>query len=32
VTRGSIDRRPLAVDAFGARVREVMAASPKGAR
>jgi hypothetical protein len=32
VTRGSIDRRPLAVDAFGARVRDVMAASPKGAR
>jgi hypothetical protein len=30
VRRGSIDRRPLAFDAFGARVREVMAATRKG--
>ena len=32
VTRGAPERRPLAVDAFGARVREVMAASRRGAR
>ncbi len=30
VRRGSIDRRPLAFDAFGARVREVMASTRKG--
>jgi hypothetical protein len=30
VKRGSIDRRPLAFDAFGARVREVMASTRKG--
>jgi hypothetical protein len=32
VKRGSIDRRPLAFDAFGARVREAMAAGRKGAQ
>jgi hypothetical protein len=36
VTRGALDRRPLGFDAFGARVRDVMAASsraiPKGGR
>jgi hypothetical protein len=32
VKRGSIDRRPLAFDAFGARVREAMAASRRGAK
>ena len=32
VKRGSIDRRPLAFDAFGARVREAMAATRKGAK
>jgi hypothetical protein len=30
VRRGSIDRRPLAFDAFGARVREAMASTRKG--
>jgi hypothetical protein len=30
VRRGAIDRRPLAFDAFGARVREVMASTRKG--
>jgi hypothetical protein len=30
-TRGSVDRRPLGVEAFGARVRDVMRA-PKGAK
>ncbi len=30
VKRGSIDRRPLAFDAFGARVRDVMASTRKG--
>ena len=30
VKRGSIDRRPLALDAFGARVRDVMASTGKG--
>ena len=32
VKRGSLDRRPLAFDAFGARVREVMASARKGAK
>ncbi len=32
VKRGSIDRRPLAFDAFGARVREAMASTRKGAK
>jgi hypothetical protein len=34
VTRGSLDRRPLGFEAFGARVRDVMAAksAPKGGR
>ncbi|HET7217865.1 MAG TPA: hypothetical protein VFJ02_07445 [Vicinamibacterales bacterium] len=32
LTRGALDRRPLAFAAFGARVREVMAATPKVAR
>ena len=32
VSRGALDRRPLAFDAFGARVREVMAATRKGVR
>jgi hypothetical protein len=32
VKRGSIDRRPLAFDAFGARVREAMSATRKGAK
>jgi hypothetical protein len=32
VKRGSVDRRPLPFDAFGARVREVMAAARKGAK
>ena len=32
VKRGSIDRRPLAFEAFGARVREAMAATRKGQR
>jgi hypothetical protein len=30
VKRGSVDRRPLAFDAFGARVRDVMASTRKG--
>ena len=30
--RGSIDRRPLAFDAFGAKVREAMSATRKGAK
>jgi hypothetical protein len=29
VRRGAIDRKPLAYDAFGARVREVMASGPR---
>ena len=32
VKRGSLDRRPLPFEAFGARVREVMAATRKGAK
>lgn len=32
VKRGSIDRRPLAFDAFGAKVREAMSATRKGAK
>jgi hypothetical protein len=32
VKRGSVDRRPLPFDAFGARVRDVMAAARKGAK
>lgn len=32
VIRGAVERRPLAVDAFGARVREAMAQSRKGAQ
>ena len=32
VKRGSLDRRPLAFDAFGARVREVMSTARKGAK
>lgn len=32
VKRGAIDRRPLAFDAFGARVREAMASTRKGAK
>ncbi len=32
VRRGSLDRRPLPVNAFGARVREVMASQPGRAR
>jgi hypothetical protein len=32
VKRGSFDRRPLAFDAFGARVREAMASTRKGAK
>ncbi len=31
VTRGALDRRPLAVDAFGARVKEVMTSLKNGA-
>jgi hypothetical protein len=32
VRRGSLDRRPLPVNAFGARVREAMASQPGRAR
>jgi hypothetical protein len=32
VKRGSLDRRPLAFEAFGARVREAMATTRKGAK
>jgi hypothetical protein len=32
VRRGSLDRRPLAFEAFGARVREAMATTRKGAK
>jgi hypothetical protein len=32
VKRGALDRRPLPFDAFGARVRDVMAAARKGAK
>jgi hypothetical protein len=32
LVRGAADRRPLAFDAFGARVREAMAATAKGGR
>jgi hypothetical protein len=32
VTRGAVERRPMPFDAFGARVREAMAASRSGAR
>lgn len=32
VKRGSLDRRPLPFEAFGARVREVMATARKGAK
>jgi hypothetical protein len=32
LVRGALDRRPLAFDAFGARVQEVIAQAPKGAR
>ena len=32
VRRGSLDRRPLAFEAFGARVREAMASTRKGAQ
>jgi hypothetical protein len=32
LVRGALDRHPLAFDAFGARVRRAMAATPKGAR
>jgi hypothetical protein len=30
--RGAIDRKPLPLEAFGARVREAMVATPKGQR
>jgi hypothetical protein len=32
VKRGAVDRRPLAFDAFGARVRDAMSAARKGAK
>jgi hypothetical protein len=32
VKRGAVDRRPLAFEAFGARVRDVMASTRKGKR
>jgi len=32
ITRGALDRRPLAFEAFGARVRAAMASTPKVAR
>jgi hypothetical protein len=32
VKRGAVDRRPLAFDAFGARVRDAMSAAGKGAK
>jgi hypothetical protein len=32
IKRGAIDRKPLAFDAFGARVREAMASAPKSRR